>query len=102
HVPAPQLLPQAPQLLGSFVMLTQRAPHLSGVAGPQAPHTPFVHVDPAAQVLPHLPQFAGSLWTSTQLPLQSCCGAAHAPPTPLDALELAPPLPELLVNKFWS
>src|SRR6185312_4760803 len=71
---------QFPQWVGSFVVSAQAVPPSTEHAVRPAPHpvTPRLHL-PLMQKLPprplqglvHVPQWLGSLWRSTQLPLQS-------------------------------
>jgi hypothetical protein len=74
--PAPQALPQAPQLFSSLFRSTQ--PPLQEVnpgwqTTPQSPPTQIgVAPGPEGQLLSHAPQCAGFELVSTQLPLHSC------------------------------
>lgn len=66
-VPDGQMLPQAPQLALSVLVLTQIGavvPH--GVVPFGQPQTPSLQTCPAGQMLPHLPQLALSLLRLTQ------------------------------------
>jgi len=71
----PQTLLHAPQLFGSFVVLTHPAAHIVVVAG--QPQPPFAQVWPPVHVTPHPPQLLGSFETSTHAPLQSMSGGLH-------------------------
>jgi hypothetical protein len=72
--PAPQAVPQAPQLLASFEVSAQKV----GLAAGQAvvpvehvsAHAPAEQTLPAAQAMPHVPQFRLSDASSTQVPEQ--------------------------------
>jgi len=78
--PFPQMLPQAPQLLGSLSVrvqvLLQRLPPLAHS------HLAFKHFEEASQVSPQAPQFPPSALRSTHWPLQFWKpeGHTHAPP----------------------
>jgi hypothetical protein len=112
HVaPAAHLLPQAPQLLASVVVLVQTVPLLAGhELGPtvgqpgrgalpwqhvlgcrhglMGVHTPPLHVVRSGHTLPHAPQLALSLSRGLQVPPQQVAPAAH----------LLPQVPQLLAS----
>jgi hypothetical protein len=66
-----QMLPQAPQLLRSVLVLTHVLPHLVKPLLQVKLHVPALHVAVAlagaTQTLPQLPQFCASVCTLTQL-----------------------------------
>lgn len=67
-MPFPQRLSHAPQFALSVVSSTQPSPHAAWPVGQT--HFPATQVCKPAHALPHPPQLAGSLSTSTQVPLQ--------------------------------
>jgi len=86
--PAAQVVPQAPQFLGSLTVSTQAAPHLVAPPAQLMAHWPMEQTSPAAQAVLQAPQFLGSLAVST-----------HAVPhivTPGPHAGLAPPAPVLV------
>jgi hypothetical protein len=93
--PAAHIVPHAPQLSGSPVVLTQAWPH---ACRPDVhTHAPATHAWLLPQVVPHVPQLRKSAFVSVQMPLQLVCPRAQedVPPTPLPP-EPLPPLPPLL------
>jgi hypothetical protein len=81
-----QKLPQLPQLLGSAVVLAQRAPQqvcpLGQPAGPQGPtHSPPEQASPAGQTFPQAPQFWGSLPVLTSQPSETTPSQSAKPIT---------------------
>lgn len=81
--PAPQTLPQVPQLVSSALVSVQVpgdvavAPQIVALPVGQA-QVPLLHAAPAAQALPHSPQFAVSEARSTQLVPQVTLPVGHA------------------------
>jgi hypothetical protein len=67
---APQLLPQAPQLLGSLLVFTQLSPHATSPRKRQV-QTPFLHCWVAPQVISQAPQALLLNITLVQTPSQS-------------------------------
>lgn len=64
EVPVGQTIPQAPQLLLSLVVLTQRPPQ--SVCPETQPQRPAVHTWPVRQTIPQAPQLDASLDGMTQ------------------------------------
>jgi hypothetical protein len=64
--PAAQASPQAPQLAGSTLVVTQLSPHWVVPPVHSSWHSPAVQVCPAAQASPQSPQFLASVVVSTQ------------------------------------
>jgi len=62
-------VPQAPQLVTSFVRFAQRSPHTAPPAG--QPQLPPEQTLPVGHALPQPPQFLGSFNGSMHLPLQA-------------------------------
>jgi hypothetical protein len=59
HASVPvQVLPQAPQLLGSVFVVTHDEPQSVCPETHSVEHTLLTHAVPAAQTCPHMPQFA--------------------------------------------
>jgi hypothetical protein len=67
----PQVVPHAPQLLGSLSVLTQAPPHLAKPGMQVLSHAPSRQMGMpfagASHTLPHAPQFCGSVMVSMQL-----------------------------------
>ena len=62
-----QVVPQAPQFLGSVWVLVQTVPQAVPVAPVhEVAQTPFVQIWPAVQAVPHVPQLRGSVLRSVQ------------------------------------
>jgi hypothetical protein len=92
-----QTLPQAPQLLTSFIVFTHALPHETSPAGHV--HTPLAHDAPEAHLFPHAPQLFGSDVSLTHAPLHNASpeGQVHAPPTHAwPAAQTFPHAPQLL------
>jgi hypothetical protein len=88
----PQTLPQAPQLLGSEIGLTQAALQARRPGPQSSVHVPPTQYCPAAQAIPHPPQLAESFLMSLQLPLQLVRGpqAPLTPATQTPAVQVCP------------
>ena len=79
-VPVAQVVPHAPQLALSVLVLTQRP--LQSVCPLGHWQRPAVQVVPEGQTVPQVPQFDPSVWRFTQRPLQRVVplGHWHVPP----------------------
>jgi len=66
--PAAHAVPQAPQLVTSFVRFAHRLPQ--SALPPAQSHAPPAHTLPPGQALPQPPQLSGSFSGSMQVPLQ--------------------------------
>jgi hypothetical protein len=75
--PAPQVLPHPPQFAGLLVMLVQTGgmPHRLVFIGQV--QTPALHTVPPVQAIPQPPQLFGSVFVSTQAPVQFVVPAAQ-------------------------
>src|SRR5690349_8335875 len=98
--PAPQALPQAPQLATSVMVLEQAIPQAMSGGGHAQPPLTQVWVPP--HTLPHEPQLAASLLGFTQAPPQGAVPTGHwpvlVPAAPLlPATVDMPPAPLLLL-----
>jgi hypothetical protein len=81
HVPKrPQVVPHAPQFMGSVLVSTHTPPHVVDPA--EQTQTPLVHASPLAHVRPHAPQLFRSDETSAHpvAHATSPAGQMHAPP----------------------
>jgi len=95
--PLAQACPQAPQLFGSDVSLTQALPHATSPVGQL--HDPLTHDAPAAHACPQAPQLFGSDVSLTQALPQNTCpdGQVHTPATQASpAAQAFPHVPQLL------
>jgi hypothetical protein len=72
------VLPQAPQLVASVCVFTQRPPQrVSAPAHIGAPQTPIVQVWPIGHAVPQVPQFDALVDVSTHVPPQSIWPIGH-------------------------
>jgi len=81
--PLAQTLPQAPQLLGSLVVLEQAPLHRTCPVGqlpPPEAQIPLIQTSPDGQTWPHAPQLFGSLVVLVQVPLHRTCPVGQLPP----------------------
>jgi hypothetical protein len=90
--PPGQRLPQAPQFVGSAIVLVQWPSHIwagSGQVIPPSPDAgalqmPCMQTSPEGQTFPQPPQFIGSRSMRTHMPLHISCDIGHVPPSALE------------------
>jgi hypothetical protein len=75
--PAPQPVPQLPQLFGSVDVFAHVPAQFDCPAGQDTTHWPPLHCSPDAHALPHVPQFASSDCSSTHALPQAVALAPH-------------------------
>jgi hypothetical protein len=75
--PAPHCFPHAPQLAGLFVTLVQTGGMPQSVVFAGHAQAPPMQTVPPVQAMPHPPQLFGSVFVSTQAPVQSVVPAGH-------------------------
>jgi hypothetical protein len=83
--PAGHFVPQAPQLLGSLLVLAQPDAQQVSPAAQMTPlhaHAPPAQASGAPHALPHVPQLASLVFTSTHAPLQQTSGKLQDPVVP--------------------
>src|SRR5690349_6728497 len=92
-----QVLPHAPQLLGSEAKLTQAGPHRSSGLGQTKSHTPStqsgVPLPGAVHVAPQPSQWLVLVFRSTHLPEQTVLPSAQATGPPSLGSMVVPPAP---------
>jgi len=97
-------VPQAPQLVTSFVRFAHRSPHSAPPAA-QA-QVPPAQTLPAGHALPQPPQFAGSFAGSMHLPLQARKFGLHVQALLMHhspTLQACPQVPQLVPSlRSWT
>lgn len=98
-IPPVHTMPQPPQLLVLFEVLTQDPLQSVVPAGHETVHLLMLHTWVEVQAVPHMPQLAGSLVVFTHTPLQFVVPGGH-PQTPPEhakpAAQAFPQPPQLL------
>ena len=103
-LPAPQSVPQPPQLRGSVMSATQRAPHEASPVGHT--HAPAVQLAPVGHCVKHEPHAKGSVARLTHEPPQLVRPAAHTvvhlPSEHTCPVAQAMPQPPQLARSDWT
>lgn len=102
QVPAPQTVPHVPQLLGSVIVLTQRAPHIVRGDTHEAWQCPATQNSVAPHAVAQSPQCIGSVSVFTQLvPHIVPRAQPHVPVWQVsDPVQGIPQPPQFALSKF--
>jgi hypothetical protein len=104
--PAPHVFPHAPQFAGLFVMFVQTGGMPQRVVFIGHEQTPALHTVPPVQAIPQPPQLFGSVFVSTQAPVQSVVAAGQVVVQVIEqtciAVHIVPQPPQFCGSVFVS